>query len=86
MSATINAFPTFTDGNVMTVLSEEPSDTLVLHTTTLAKAPPFFEASLERLEWSHNKYDATDSTERQIASSSSLTSRTGIHPPSTLVL
>ena len=55
MSTTESAFPNFPDGDVKIVLSERPEDVLMLNTSVLARESPFFKASLERLEWSHNK-------------------------------
>ncbi|KAK5126900.1 hypothetical protein LTR85_008258 [Meristemomyces frigidus] len=51
-----SSFPYFADGDVKIVLSDNPQDTLNLHIGTLAKRSDFFKASLERIEWSHNKY------------------------------
>ncbi|KAK3661723.1 hypothetical protein LTR56_000212 [Elasticomyces elasticus] len=48
-------FPHFTNGDVKIILSEKSEDTFTLHTKVLAKSSPFFEASLGRAEWSHNK-------------------------------
>ncbi|KAK5677593.1 hypothetical protein LTS10_010165 [Elasticomyces elasticus] len=48
-------FPHFTNGDVKIILSEKAEDTLTLHISVLTKSSPFFEASLGRAEWSHNK-------------------------------
>ncbi|KAK4539192.1 hypothetical protein LTR36_001168 [Oleoguttula mirabilis] len=58
MASTIgtSVFPHFADGDVKIVLSDDPQDTLTLHIATLAKGSDFFKASLERMDWSHNKY------------------------------
>lgn len=53
--ATKGKFPQFLDADVVIVLSEKPEDTLKLHIATLAKDSDFFRASLDTLEWSHNK-------------------------------
>jgi hypothetical protein len=55
MSNVASAFPNIRDGNVKIVLSERPEDVLMLNTSVLTRDSPFFKASLERLEWSHNK-------------------------------
>ena len=48
-------FPNFPDWDVKVVLSDRQEDVLRLNTSVLARESPFFKASLERLEWSHNK-------------------------------
>ncbi|KAK5735826.1 hypothetical protein LTR17_007838 [Elasticomyces elasticus] len=48
-------FPHFTNGDIKIILSEKAEDTLTLHISVLTKSSPFFEASLSRAEWSHNK-------------------------------
>ena len=50
-----NTFPNCTNGDVKVVLSENSDDTLMLNASVLAKDSPFFKASIERIEWSHNK-------------------------------
>jgi hypothetical protein len=60
MSTSASTFPNITDGDVKVGLSERPEDILVLNTSVLAKESPFFKASLERLESSHNKIVKAD--------------------------
>jgi hypothetical protein len=60
MSTKVNTFPNVSDGDVQIVLSKRPEDVLMLNTSVLAQESPFFKASLERLEWSHNKHVKVD--------------------------
>jgi len=63
MTANQTSFPTFPDGDVLIVLSDEAEDTLQLHVATLTKGSEFFKTSLEKVDWSHNRTIIPDATE-----------------------